>query len=170
MLGLLADLLDEDGLGLVRRQAADPLERLHLLAAGAGELGALGLQLLLADEQLAVALLEHVRALVELLIAGQEAALEAGQVVALGATFLIELAMEADLLLLGLEDELLLLGTRLGHDALGLLVGSLDGLRGDEATRHETDGEPADGHHEQDDRHDDGFVHLSLPSSADGWT
>ena len=101
---------------------------------------------------------------------GQEAPLEVGQVVALGAALLVELAMEADLLLLGLEDELLLLGARLGHDALGLLAGGLDGLRCDESARHETDCEPADGHHEQDDRHDDGFVHLSLPSSTDGWT
>ena len=170
MLGLLADLLHEHGLGLLGRQAADPLEGLHLLAAGGRQLGPLRLELLLADEQLAVALLEHVRALVELLVTGQEAPLEGGQVVALDATLLVELTMEADLLLLGLEDELLLLGARLGHDALGLLVGSLDGLRSDESTRHETDREPADGHHEQDDRHDDGFVHLSLPSSADGWT
>ena len=127
-------------------------------------------ELLLAEEQLAVALLEHVRALVELLVPLQEAPLEVGQLVALGAALLVQLAMEADLLLLGLEDELLLLGPRLGHDALGLLGGGLDGLRSDEAARHEADGEPADGHHEEDDRHDDGFVHLSLPSGPLGRT
>ena len=170
VLGLLAHLFDEDRLRLLGGESADALEGLDLLGSRRSELTALVLELLLALEQLAAALFQHVRALVQLLVALQEAALEVGHVVPLGATFLIELAMEADLLFLGLEDELLLLGPRLGHDALGLLGRGLDGLGCDEAARHEADDEPANGHHEEDDRHDDGFVHLSLPSGPSGRT
>ena len=152
-------------LGLLGRQAADALEGLHLFVPDARELVALLVELLITDEQLAIALLEHVRALVELLVALQQAAFEVLQVDALGAALLVDLTLDPDLLLLGLEDQVLLLGSRLGDDAFGLLVGGLDRLVGDEAARHETDGKPADSHHQDDDRHDDGVVHFSLPSS-----
>ena len=94
------------------------------------QLLALGLELLLLDQQLAVALLEHVRALVELLVTLEEPALEVAEVGALGAALLVELALEADLLLLGLEDQLLLLGARLGDDPGRLVLGGLDRLGG----------------------------------------
>ena len=60
-----------------------------------GELGALLVELLLAHQQLAVALLEHVRALVELLVTLQQAPFEVLQVDALGAAFLVHLALDA---------------------------------------------------------------------------
>ena len=128
VLSLLPDLLDEDCLGVVRGQAADALERAHLVCLGGGELRALRSELLLPDEQLAIPLLEHVRALVELFIARQQTPLQVGQIVAPGAAFLVQLPMQANLLLLRLEDELLLLGTRLGHDAFRLLGRGPDGL------------------------------------------
>ena len=49
-------------------------------------------------------------------------------------------------------------------------VAALMRLRSDEAARNEAEGQPAHGHHEKDGRHDDGVVHLSLPSSLSGWT
>ena len=79
VLGLLADGLDEDALGVLGGHARDALEGGDLLAVGAGEVLAGRVELALAVEELAVALLEHVAALVELLVALREAAFEAGQ-------------------------------------------------------------------------------------------
>ena len=164
LLSLFANLLDEDRLGLLGGQAADTLERGKLLVLDAREFGSLLVEFLLTHEQLAITFLKHVGAMVKLLVALQQAALEVLKVDTLGATFLVELALDLDLLLLGLEDEFLLLGSRFGHDALGLVVGGLDGLIGDHAAREESDEEPADSRQYDDDRHDDGFVHFSLPS------
>ena len=69
VLGLLADGLDEDALGVLGGHVGDALEGGDLLAVGAGELLAGLVELALAVEELAVALLEHVGALVELLVA-----------------------------------------------------------------------------------------------------
>ena len=91
VLGLLAHLLDEDRLGLLRREAADALERLDLLAPGSWPARCAGSSSSCSrQEQLAIALLEHVGALVELLVALEEAPLEVGEVVALGATLLVQ--------------------------------------------------------------------------------
>ncbi len=74
VLGLLADGLDEDGLGVLGRHARDALEGRDLLLLGARQLLAGLVELALAVEELAVALLEHVAALVELLVALEEPA------------------------------------------------------------------------------------------------
>ena len=116
VLGLLADGLDEDVLGVLGRHVRDALEGGDLLAVGPGEVLAGLVELALAVEELAVALLEHVGALVELLVALEEAALEAGQLGASGAGLFLGLALHAELLVLRLEDQLLLAGAGLGLD------------------------------------------------------
>ena len=81
-----------------------------------GQLVAGLVELALALDELAVALLEHVAALVELLVALEEAALERRQLAAPGARLFLGLALEPELLVLGLEDQLLLAGPGLGLD------------------------------------------------------
>ena len=112
------------------------------------QLLAAGLELPLACQQLAVALLEHVGALVELLVALQQAALERGQLGALGARLVLGLPLQADLLVLGLEDEVLLLGLGLGDDAAGLVLRGLDRLAApvatDDVAQHEARAEGDD--------------------------
>ncbi len=163
VLGLIADLLQERGLGLLRGHLAHPLECDDLLLAGPTQLLALGLQLLLLDQQLPVALLEHVRALVELLVALEQSVLEVAQIGALGATLVLQLPLHPDLFLLGLEDEILLLGTCLRDDATGLVLGGLDGLVRDHAPGEESHSDTADDRHE-DDHDGDDIVQRSLPS------
>ena len=68
-------------------------------------------------DQLAVALFEHVGALVELLVALEQPALEIAELGAPGASVFLCLARDADLVILGLEDQFLLLRTGLGDDA-----------------------------------------------------
>ena len=129
LLGFSANLLNEDLLGLVLRHLADPLERLDLLLARTAQLFLGLIDLALARDQLPVALLEHVAALVELLIALQQAAFEAAHLLALGARLVFGLARQADLLVLGLEDQLLLLRACLGQDPARLVLRSADRLR-----------------------------------------
>ena len=85
-------------------------------------------EFLVAYQQLAIAFLEHVRALVELLIAVEQSPFEVLKIDALGATILVDLSLDPDLVLLCLEDEILLLGAGFGDDAVGLLLGGLDAL------------------------------------------
>ena len=85
-------------------------------------------ELALAVEQLAVALLEHLRPLVQLLVALGEASFLGGELVASGPRLLLRLAGEPELLVLGLEDQFLLAGARLGLDAAGLGLGGLHAL------------------------------------------
>ena len=63
-----------------------------------------------------------VAALVELLVALKQAALEVGQLLALGSGLLVGLARQLDLLVLGLKDQVLLLGAGLGEYAPGLVL------------------------------------------------
>ena len=115
------------------RHAGHALERRDLLLLGPGEVLAGLVELAVALEELAIALLEHVGALVELLVAGEQAALEAGELVALGASLVLGLALEAELLVLRLEDELLLARAGLGLDAARLRLRGLHRLRGPQA-------------------------------------
>jgi hypothetical protein len=62
---------------------------------GTGQLVAGALDLPLALDELAIALLEHVATLVELLVALEEPALEGGQLRPLGARLVLRLALEA---------------------------------------------------------------------------
>ena len=57
---------------------------------------------------------------------------------ALGAGLVLGLALEAELLVLGLEDQVLLLAVRLLDDERGLLLGLLDPLAGPHAAQHES--------------------------------
>ncbi len=109
-----------------------------MLLLGLGELLAAGLELALAVEELAVALLEHVGPKVELLVAGEQTALQAGELRSLGPGFVLGLALQPELLVLGLEDQFLLLGARLRDDACGFVLGALDGLVGNLAASQET--------------------------------
>ena len=141
MLGLLADRLEEERLGVLGRHAADPLERRDLLLVGLRDGLPGGLELALAVEELAVALLEHVGPLVELLVALEEPALERRELVALRPGLVLGLALEAQLLVLRLEDQLLLAGARLGLDPASLGLGRLHRLRGPVAAgKHANDG------------------------------
>ena len=134
VLGLLADGLEQDGLRVVGATCRDTRSSAATCSCvGLGEVLAGLVELALALEELAIALLEHVRALVELLVAGQEAPLEAGELGALGARLVLGLALEPELLVLRLEDELLLAGAGLGFDAPGLGTGGLHRLRGPQA-------------------------------------
>ncbi len=131
---------------------ADPLQGVDLLLAGLGQLLTVLLQLALPVEQLAVALLEHVRPLVQLLVALQEATFQTRQLAALGPRLVVCLALEAHLLVLGLKDQLLLLGTGLRHDATGLLLTLLDGLAAPHPARDEAEPEPRGEREERRDR------------------
>src|SRR5581483_12324856 len=108
VLGLLADGLDELGLRVLGGQPAHAFEGGHPLAVKPGDLLAGSLDLVLAVEKLAVALLEHVSPLVELLVALEEPALETAQLGPLGPGLVLRLALEPELLVLRLEDEVLL--------------------------------------------------------------
>ena len=128
VLGLVADLLEEEPLA----SSADiwlTCSRATICSWRALASSSRAFELPLALEQLAIALLEHVGALVELLVALEQATLEA-ELGALGAGLVLGLALEPDLLVLGLEDQVLLLGARLRDDAARLVLGGLDRLGG----------------------------------------
>ena len=161
--GFVTHLLQERRLRLVDGHLADSLQGDDLLLACPTKFLPLGLELLLLDQQLPIAFLEHVRALIELLVTLQQPMFQVAKVGALGATLFLQLALEPDLLLLGLQDEVLLLGARLRDDAAGLVLGSLDGLVGDDTARYEADDQGADDRR-HDDHDGDDIVHRSLPS------
>ena len=96
---------------------------------GLGDFLAGPVDLALALEELAVALLEHVGALVELLVALEQASLERGQLVAAGTRLVLGLALHPELLVLRLEDQLLLAGACLGLDPACFGLGGLHRLR-----------------------------------------
>ena len=87
-----------------------PLQGVDLLLGGPGEVLLRLVELALAVDELAIALLEHLGALVELLVAVGQPSLLGGQLVAPGPRLVLGLAPEAELLVLGLEDEFLLAG------------------------------------------------------------
>ena len=87
------------------------------------------------------------------------------ELVAPRAGLVLGLALDPELLVLRLEDQLLLAGSRLGLDPAGLGLGRLHRLRGEHAAGDHAEHGSADG---GDDRHrdDDRCVHLYLPSGA----
>ena len=85
-----------------------------------GEVLAGLVELALALEELAIALLEHVGCADRAARRAGEPALQAGELVAPGAGLFLGFALQAELLVLGLEDELLLAGPGLGFDAARL--------------------------------------------------
>ena len=140
VLGLLADGLEQDPLGVLGGQAGHLLQGGDALLVQAAELLALVLEVALAVVDLAALLLEHVRALVQLLVAREEAPLQVLQLRALGARLVLGLALQAQLLVLGLEDHVLLLRPGLGDDARGLVLGGLDALARQRAAGDEPHG------------------------------
>ena len=121
------------------------------------------LEVALAVVDLAALLLEHVGALVELLVAREQAALEVLELRPALARFLLGLPLLAKLLVLRLEDHVLLLGARLGDDPGRLVLGRLDGLAGNDAADDESNGHADDrGDHRRDQ--DDRFHLQFLPS------
>ena len=140
----------------------DAFEGGDLLAVGPGQLVAGLVEVALALEQLAIALFEHVGALVELLVALEEPSLEAGQLAATSAGLFLGLALEAELLVLGLEDQLLLAGPGLGLDPARLGGRRLDRLRCPDAAHEGAEYGSADGGPEGH-RHDERRVHLRIP-------
>ena len=143
-------------------EAADPFERRDLVLGRAGKFLAGLVELALAVDELAVALLDHVGALVDLLVALEEPPLEVAQLTALRAGLFLGFPLKAQLLVLGLEDQVLLLGPRALDDQGGLLLGLLDPLAREDAAAKETEcgaaGEGHEGHH-----HGHEF-HVLLPS------
>ena len=98
---------------------ATPLERGHLLPVGSGELVAGLVEVAFALNELAVSLFEHVAALVKLLVTLEESTFEGGQFAAAGAGLFLGLALKAELLVLGLEDQFLLASPGLCFDPPG---------------------------------------------------
>ena len=164
VLGLLADRLDEDGLGVLGRHVGDPLERDDLLGMGAGEVFAGLVELTLPFQQLAIALLEHVGPLVELLVTLEEPALEAGQLRPPSPGLLFGLALHPQLLVLGLEDELLLARAGLGFDPTRLGGSRLHGLGGPEAAQEYANGDATSGGQDGHRQEGQGFHLQFLPS------
>ena len=163
VLGLLADGLEQDALRVLGGHAAHLLEGDDALLVELLELVAALVQLDLLLEQLPIPLLEHVRALVQLLVALVQPALEVGELGAPLAGVVLGLALEADLLLLGLEDQVLLLGSSIGDDAGGLLGRSLDRLIGPLAARGEAHAK-TNGEANQRRKGDGDVIHFILPS------
>ena len=128
VLGLFADGLEQHRLGVVAAHPRHALQRDDALLVQAAELVTLMVELPLALDELAVLLFQVVGALVELLVAGEEAPFQVAHLLALRADFVLGLAEKTDLLLLGLDDELLLAGRSLRREPVGILARLLHGL------------------------------------------
>ena len=165
MLGLLADRLEEEALRVVGADAGHALERLDLLLVGLRQVLAGLVEVAIALQELAVALLEHVGALVELLVAGEQAPLQRRELVALRPGLVLRLALQTQLLVLRLEDQLLLTGSCLGLDPARLGLGRLHRLGRVHAAQHHAEHESAE-RGNQRHRDDDRCLHLYLPSGA----
>ena len=130
VLGLGADGLEEHGLGVLGSHARHALERHDLLLGRAGKVFLRLVELALAVEELAVALLEHLRR------AGRAARRAATRRRSWAVSSLRRARAsssasraEAQLLVLRLEDQFLLAGAGLGLDAAGFRLGGLHALR-----------------------------------------
>jgi hypothetical protein len=161
-LGVVTDGFEELRLGLCGAHPADSLERSHVLKLSLGELLTSRFQLPFAVQKLAIALFEHVGSQIELLVASQQATLKGGQFGAFGAGFVLGLALEPQLLVLGLEYQLFLLGASLRDDPAGFVLGAPDGLIGDLAARKKA----GDHAHTKGDHNCGGHkgeFHMNLP-------
>jgi hypothetical protein len=145
VLGLLADGLEQQSFRVLGGDAAHALERGYLLLVGFREGLLRDVELALSLEKLPIALLEHVGALVELFVPLEEPPLERRELVALRPRLVLGLALEAQLFVLRLEDQLLLAGACLGLDPAPLGLGRLHRLRGPEAAGKHANHGPSDG-------------------------
>jgi hypothetical protein len=128
VLGLDADGVEQDGLGVVGAHPGNPLEGDDLVLRRTGEV-VLGLvDLPFPLQQLAISLFEHLGPLIELLVPLDQSTFLGAQLVAARPRLFLGLACEAQLLVLRFEDELFLAGPSLGFDAAGLGLGGLHAL------------------------------------------
>ena len=135
-----------------------PLERRDLVIDRATELLLGLLQLALTIQELAVASFEHLRALIELLVALDQTTFLRRELAASGAGLLFGLAAEPQLLVLRLEDELLLAGARLRFDAASFRLRRLHALGCPHAAGQCAEYGSADGG-QYGHRHEDRCVH-----------
>ncbi len=142
-------------------QAGHALQGGDAILAETLELAPLALDVALAVDDLLALLLEQVGALVELLVTGEETALEVLELGALRARLVLGLTLQAQLLVLGLEDHVLLLRSRLGHDPRGLVLGRLERLVGQRPTGDESHGD-AHSARDQCGRHGEDVLHLQF--------
>ena len=140
----------------------DALEGDDLFLGGPGEILARTIDLALALEQLAGTLLEHVGALVELFVPLEETPFERGELAAACPCLVLGLALEAQLLVLGFEDQFLLAGPCLGFDAAAFGRCGLHRLRRPDAAQENAEYGSAGGGHEGH-HHDDLDLHLTPP-------
>ena len=135
---------------------------------GLGEILAGTIDLALALEQLPGTLLEHVGALVELFVTLEQPPFERGKLAASCSCFVLGLALEAQLLVLGFEDQFLLAGARLGFDAAAFGRCGLHRLRCPDAAQENAEygsaGGGQEGHH-----HDELDFHLTPPIRPRLW-
>ena len=167
VLGLFSDRLDEHRLRVIGSETADLLERRHALGIEPTEVFSLPLEVQFPLQQLPIALFEHVGPLVELLVPGGQTPLDGGQLAPARPSFLLGFPEQADLVFLGLEDEVLLLGSSVGDDPSGFFLGDLDRLVCPPASCHETNGHTNGQRHEGDGHK---VFHLFLPSGRSGRT
>ena len=166
---LVLDLADHRLAGLGHRQPGDALELDQLSLSQLVQPRGLDFEALGSGVQRHRLLLERGRLTIERLLPIQESALGALVGGALLARLFLGCATQVQGLVLSLEDDLLLLRARLGLEALGVALGMLDRVGGDEATRHEADEHPDDG---GDGRHGDDseFGHSAPPRRwSPGW-
>jgi hypothetical protein len=116
----------------------------------------------LTVQELAIALLEHVCSLIELLITLEQATLQAREFIPPCARLFLGIALHLQLLVLCLEDEFLLTGTSLSLDAARLGGRRLHRLGCPDAAHEESGYGSADGgnggHH-----HDEQGFHIPVP-------
>ena len=162
VLGLLADRLEQHRLGVIGAEPGHALQRDDLFLGRAGEVLAGLVEIALPLEELAIALLEHLAALVELLVALGQAPLLRGQLVRAARVPRPRPHAEPELLVLGLEDQLLLAGPRFCLDPAGLGLRGLHALgcphRADQCAQQDADGGGQRGH-----RHHDRCLHRFPP-------
>jgi hypothetical protein len=166
--GLFAHGLEQEPLGIVRGQARRRARGRRPAPGGPGRAprGAIGLAL--AFEQLAGTLLEHVGALVELFVTLEQPPFERGKLAASCSCLFLGLALEAQLLVLGLEDQFLLARTCLGLDAAAFGRCGLHRLGCPDAAQENAEygsaGGGQEGHH-----HDELDFHLTPPIRPRLW-
>ena len=162
-LGFVHDLADEPFARLGRAESRDPFELGKLSLPYLARAEQLGLQLLLPRGETLFTALEGLQLAIERLLPVQESALGALD----GGTLLARLffcgTTHLQRLVLPLEDDLLLLGAGVGHQAFGIVLGVLDGSPAEQATCEESNDDAASGGDRRHDGDDDGIRHIGSP-------
>jgi hypothetical protein len=164
--GLIFDLLDEEFLGFVRRQARDPLElvlltrhQFFVFAGGGGHRCLAAGHGTIARGDFLLDAIDHRLPIVEQRLTLGQRLLERQGLLTLLASLLLGRDDELVRLLLGGEDRLLLerLGVAFGvlGEPRGLLFGAADCVCGDAFAAHHPEGEHTCSHHQRDGQIDD---------------